>query len=574
MSKKTNTAFEVYGKNAKAPFTLKAYRGEGLVLLAMNWKADTPPINFVGFSIEYKEPNGERFFSVANRINFLDKNGKAVLQKQTSLQSPIQKFRWVHYPRNPYLPGEFEYKVKPVFMDNNEDLSYGASQTISINISNETYSNQLNIAFTRGFIMSQAFVDRYLENQKVTSLIPSSGKTGLTFTPTHPYANEAYSWMGLEARQTILDTLNNAVKDKTAKVFMICYDFNLPELLTPLKKLGKRLTIIIDDSGEHKHESAETEAATILMTTTGGKVKRHHMSKLQHNKVIIVNGKEKIAIGGSTNFTWRGFYVQSNNAVVIKGAKAIQPFLTAFDHYWQFDSAKDFGNSTAADWHSLQLKNIDASVTFSPHGANNKVLPSIAADLTNNTKSNIFYSLAFLYQTPGVIFDGIEKLTNDKNIFAYGISDRKTGGIDIQKPNGNVLPVYATELSTNLPLPFKAEPKRPGVGNSMHHKFIVLDFNLPTARVYTGSYNFSKPADNDNGENLFLIKDRKITVSYMIEALKLFDHYHFRVAVKEAKTKKEILHLKKPPKLKSEKSWWQEHYTDQRKINDRILFSK
>ncbi|MDR6100250.1 hypothetical protein QE369_000428 [Agrobacterium larrymoorei] len=30
----------------------------------------------------------------------------------------------------------------------------------------------------------------------------------------------------------------------------------------------------------------------------------------------------------------------------------------------------------------------------------------------------------------------------------------------------------------------------------MHRKFVVLDFNKPTARLYLGSYNFSEPTDN------------------------------------------------------------------------------
>ena len=31
-----------------------------MVLLAMNWKKGRPPRDFVGFSIEYKEPDGDR----------------------------------------------------------------------------------------------------------------------------------------------------------------------------------------------------------------------------------------------------------------------------------------------------------------------------------------------------------------------------------------------------------------------------------------------------------------------------------------------------------------------------------
>ena len=56
--------FIVTGSNAAALFTLKAYRGESMVLLAMNWKTAKPPEDFVGFAIQYKEPGGDRFFAL------------------------------------------------------------------------------------------------------------------------------------------------------------------------------------------------------------------------------------------------------------------------------------------------------------------------------------------------------------------------------------------------------------------------------------------------------------------------------------------------------------------------------
>ncbi len=107
----------------------------------------------------------------------------------------------------------------------------------------------------------------------------------------------------------------------------------------------------------------------------------------------------------------------------------------------------------------------------------------------------------------------------------------------------------------------------------MHHKFLVVDFDKPTARVYLGSYNFSQPADTKNGENLLLIEDRRVAVSYMIEALRIFDHYHFRVAQNEAKKDRKTLVLSKPPRKAGEKPWWAEYYTNDLKIRDREIFS-
>jgi phosphatidylserine/phosphatidylglycerophosphate/cardiolipin synthase-like enzyme len=221
------------------------------------------------------------------------------------------------------------------------------------------------------------------------------------------------------------------------------------------------------------------------------------------------------------------------------------------------------------------LKGIDAQVAFSPHSSQNALLTQIALDIGEQANSNVFYSLAFLFQTEGAIKEAIKKVTSNDAIFVYGISDRKVGGLDLQKPDGNIAPVFPAALTKNLPEPFKSEPTglSGNVGTRMHHKFVVIDFDKPTARVYLGSYNFSTPADVQNGENLLIIRDRRIAVSYVVEALRIFDHYHFRVVQLEAKAAKKKLQLAKPPQKPGDKPWWTAYYTEARKIRDRELFA-
>ena len=119
--------FEVTGQNPASLFTLKVHRGEGMALVAMNWKEGKPPKNFVGFAIEYKEPGGQRFFPLKNRLAFPGAGGTVNPNQLSTMFSPIQKFRWVHFPRNAELPGEFVYRVTPVFMNDFDELSYGES---------------------------------------------------------------------------------------------------------------------------------------------------------------------------------------------------------------------------------------------------------------------------------------------------------------------------------------------------------------------------------------------------------------------------------------------------------------
>lgn len=271
--------FQVSGRSPAALFTLKVHRGDGMALIAMNWKDARPPADFVGFAIEYKEPKGDRFFVLKNRIGFRGADGKVRPETLSTRLSPIQKFRWVHFPRNAELEGEFTYRVTPVFMNAADELSYGEAQEASLELRRETYPGLLNVTFTRGFVSSQAFVDRYQSAGDISTLLPAKAADGLIFNQTHPKGKEALRWMGFEARSAILEVLDQAIADKKAQVCAVAYDLGEPGVVTRLEKLGKRLRIIIDDSQDHGEDgSAENQAAERLIVSAGAaNVKRHHM---------------------------------------------------------------------------------------------------------------------------------------------------------------------------------------------------------------------------------------------------------------------------------------------------------
>jgi phosphatidylserine/phosphatidylglycerophosphate/cardiolipin synthase-like enzyme len=565
--------FQVRGKNKAAPFRLKVHRGEGMCLLAMDWRKGKPPQDFVGFAIEYREPGGDRFYALKNRLGFLGPDGKVDWRQLSTRQSPIQMFRWVHFPRNAEMEGRFTYRVTPVFMNAKDELSYGEVQEVALPLARETHPGKLNVSFTRGFVSSQAFVDHFGGVEAVPQLLPPNADSGLTFKPTHKEAERAYAWMGFEARHAVLEVLDEALADPKAQVEVVAYELNEPGVLARLEGLGPRLRIILDDSG-HKDEdkSAESQAEKRLVASAGrANVLRQDMKKLQHNKTIVVDGpKVKAAVCGSTNFSWRGFFVQNNAALVVRGAKAIAPFRAAFKAYWENEAG--FAKTPAAEWADLGLRGVDAKVTFSPHSKANSALQGIADEL-RRTKSSLFYSMAFLYQTPGAVLEAIKEVTANPKVFVYGVSDKSIGELELQKPDGNVAPVYPEELGKGVPPPFSQEPSG-GAGIRLHHKFAVLDFDRPAARVYVGSYNFSKGADQSNGENLLFVRDRRVAVAFAIEALRIFDHYSFRVKRQKAESGQGgPLALRKPPRKPGEKPWWDSYYRDPRKVRDRELFA-
>ena len=96
------------------------------------------------------------------------------------------------------------------------------------------------------------------------------------------------------------------------------------------------------------------------------------MGKLQHNKTVVVDGPNvQGAVCGSTNHSWRGFFVQNNNAIILRGKTPVKLFMSCFEDYWANDDAAGFSDTGSAKWNDLQLANIDAQIGFSPRSKKN-----------------------------------------------------------------------------------------------------------------------------------------------------------------------------------------------------------
>lgn len=581
------TGFRVTGGNAAAPFALTIHRGDGMVLLGMDWKGGRPPTDFVGFAIQYREPGTQFFKTARNRIGF---PGQPVPDNGIrTTEAPIQKFRWVHFPFDAALEGPFLYRITPMFMDAAGVLKPGEAQEAELELMRQTIPGKLNVAFTRGFVSSQAFVRNFADGGLVTTLVPPDGDEGLDFVPTHADAERALAWMGFEARSETLALLDRA-REVGAEVRVIAYDLNLPDVVERLEALGPKLKIIIDNSartkGHGRPTSPEAKAAERLMSSAGtANVKRQHMGNLQHQKSIAVHGGGiETVLYGSTNLSWRGLYVQSNNTLAVHSSRAIEDYFTAFETYFNAKGADDFRSSaSSAGWIDLGLPDVDAKVAFSPHSDANSLLDEIGADI-EQAESSVLFSLAFLGQTTkGAIGPALGRAFERPAVHVMGIADArvKAGnlGLTVLTPDNRRKVVRAAALTGNVPPPFLTEPSGlSGIdgkqrGTRMHHKFVVLDFDKPTARVYLGSYNFSEPADDENGENLVLVRDRTVATSYMIEALRIYDHYIFRVAAEERRGSADPLELKRPPG-EEERAWFERDWTDPVRARDRELFAR
>ncbi len=579
---------EFENSGTKGSLTAKLWRGERVCLLGFDVPKPSPDL--VGFAVECREPGASDFVPLKNRIAFsydgpaLDSVTGARIFPSTTC--PFQKFRWVHFPRE-VKDGTYAYRVTAMHMPKDADPIKGDSIELDLSLDPVTYNGFLDVGFTRNFASSQAFLEKFKGvggfNKFSTKIIPGNADEGLTFTKLQKPSG-LYEWMRFEAGDLLCSFLQEAVADPSVSVDAMCYDFNEPELLDLLRKLGKRLRIMIDDSSSTDKQgnptghvtpgSAESHAATALRKTAGtGNVLRTHCRGLQHNKVLIAkrNGKPFKILAGSTNHSFRGLYIQANNILVFSDP-AIAGLFGEYFNLLFHDAANFHKTDLASKWHAVHSPGRPiVRLCFAPHKEPELSLSVVGAAI-DQASSSVFFNLAFLNQAKsGSVRTAIDRLA-EKPIFSYGVSD-KAGGLNVHKPDGTVALVDFAYLAEHSPEPFRSEWSG-GKGINVHHKFVVTDFGLPSARVFTGSCNHSPSGEKNNGDHLIQIDDPKVAAAYAIEAVRVFDHLHFRSAMKKGDKTPGTITLKKPTALSGKPAWFEPYYqANSQKARDRVLFS-
>ncbi|HEY0614691.1 MAG TPA: phospholipase D-like domain-containing protein, partial [Candidatus Elarobacter sp.] len=362
------------------PLTVKAYRGDGCVLIAMDVK-QSACAGLAGFAIA-RSTDGVTFTYAPNRLSF--KPEKAVTAATTTEQrrasaettdiAPYQKFRWVDYPPQT-VDGPYTYRVQAMYFIAGKDPAQGtgalepkATVTFALPLTGKI-SPQFDIAFTRGYVSSQAFVDRYGSNVKSLRFDDSvtydtkQVVTGTSTTPPTTY-KDMYRWLGDGARQLLSDFLVQCEKDGVATgsgYDVFAYDLDEPDFLRVLARDAERgwpIRMVLDDAPLHTKKGArEIEAAKLL---DGSKVDvvRGHFKRFAHDKCVIQRDKAGNAVRvltGSANFSVRGLYVQSNSMIVIDDPDVAKLYGQAFDQ--AFTAMGKFTSAPiAAKWFDFTQK--------------------------------------------------------------------------------------------------------------------------------------------------------------------------------------------------------------------------
>jgi phosphatidylserine/phosphatidylglycerophosphate/cardiolipin synthase-like enzyme len=527
--------------------TVRAYAGDGNVLLA--WDIDPKlTANLAGFAIECKPGDGLSYI-VPNRLSFKTsftaETTAAQRQWTPSTEAPIQRFSWLDYLKSD-SPEPYAYTVTAMHMaPDAAHLRAGEKASVTVSKDQWPFKNLL-MGFTRGYLSSQAYAELF-HNAPISPQPPSVG------FDTGPYEAQ-YAWLGGHARRLLFDFLDECGSDPAISVDVFAYDFNEPDVIRALAKLGPRLRLFLDDAPLHTRPGALEPLARAMLAGSAGdvNVKTGHFQRFAHSKVMIQkkNGRAVKVLTGSANFALRGLYVQANNVLVFNDAAVAGIYEQAFEQ--AFTGMAGFASSPiAAQWLRFPAAagRPAAQFAFSPHKSFHVSLDEVAQAI-QNAESSVLFAIMEL-AGGGPVMDAIKQLGNRK-IFTYGMTQTESSDLKIfsaGNPNGIVVPFAF--LSRHVPEPFVAEWNG-GFGQVIHHKFVVVDFNGKNPKVFTGSSNLSSGGEQDNGDNLIGFSDPALASRYAVEAIRLVDHYHFRAALKTA--------TDQSPLTLSTGDWWKPYF--------------
>jgi len=539
-------------------FSVKAYVGDAKTLLAFNLgKADAK--NLAGFTI-LCTPGSLPSYYLFNQLQFEKPENHAhdaTEPPNSTINAPLHKFRWVHTPGSmhqglePFL-GKYTYTVTPRYFDDNASLlPMDPSKSVSVSVDVLPFKKgRLEVAFTRGFMQSQAFVNHFgikapLRPKDDTLLYDTSQNAGANAAGKQFTFADEYRWMGYTAREKIFDLLNEVLKSKTLRLDMFAYDLNEPDVLDLLLKLAAkgRVRLILDNAALHHNADnpkPEDEFEVLFNKAKKGNagVVRGHFSRYAHDKVMIVSGSTgpRRVLTGSTNFSVTGMYVNSNHVLVFNDEEIAGMYSQVFEEAWATSAkAGVFQKSVlAAQAFTFATRGTPtAEISFAPHKKEfaATLMENVTKRVLQEGKSgkitgSVLFAIMDLGSGDGPVRPALNALHKDQSIFSYGISD-SADGIKLYSPKTKTgVLVTGKPVSTMLPPPFNQVPGV-GIGHQIHHKFVVCGFNTPDAVVYCGSSNLATGGEESNGDNLLALRGSDVATVFAIEALALVDHFSF-----------------------------------------------
>jgi phosphatidylserine/phosphatidylglycerophosphate/cardiolipin synthase-like enzyme len=216
---------------------------------------------------------------------------------------------------------------------------------------------------------------------------------------------------------------------------------------------------------------------------------------LMHNKFAIIDRAE--VWSGSMNYTVSEAYRNNNNLIRLRSRPLADDYTAEFEEMFVDDL---FGPGSPANTPHPEFS-VDGSqieVYFSPDDG----VAQRLVELILSAEESVYF-LAYSFTSDDLAAALLER--NQADIHIAGV-------MEARQVESNTGSEYERLRAAGIDVRLDGNP------DNMHHKVLVID----GAIVVTGSYNFSRSAEERNDENTLVLHDPQIAALYLEEFEKVF----------------------------------------------------
>jgi phosphatidylserine/phosphatidylglycerophosphate/cardiolipin synthase-like enzyme len=322
-----------------------------------------------------------------------------------------------------------------------------------------------------------------------------------TDTPIAPPASD--SWYDLyftdPAATADLDDPAGGIPDAIAAslaeaqntIDVAVYEFDLrtlSEALAAAAQRGVSVRVVTDSDSLVEQTFLDLLAANIPVVDD-------QRSALMHDKFVVIDGATVWT--GSMNFTRNDAYRNNNNFIQIRSTRLAENYAAEFEEMF---TRREFGPTSTADTPRATLTINDTFVEnyFAPDdGAALHIEDALKAARVS------VHFMAFSFT---------------RTDFADALIQRAQAGVTVQGVFEKRQIAAGGDAAWNALRGAGLDVRQDGNPFNLHSKVFVIDQQV----VVTGSYNFSRNAEENNDENVLIVYNPQIAAAYFAEWQKVW----------------------------------------------------
>ncbi|MEZ0371661.1 MAG: phospholipase D-like domain-containing protein [Candidatus Sericytochromatia bacterium] len=278
------------------------------------------------------------------------------------------------------------------------------------------------------------------------------------------------------------------INEATKTIDLAIFDLEEPsaaEALIAARKRGVRVRVVTDT--DNMGEPGMPQIARAIhrrMRAAGISIKGDKRRPFMHNKFMIIDGEQVVT--GSLNLTPYSLYRDNNNSLRINSPQLAANYQAEFERLF---TRELFGsNPHQIPYPVVQVDGATIQTYFSPRGGTKQAILETLSKAQKQIRMMAF----------SVTDEDVQQLLIEKHRQGVSIEAIFDGCMISQYS------IFQDLLLKNIPVMID--------GNQalLHSKVFVVDGQV----VITGSYNFSKNAEERNNENTLIIRSPKVAGFY------------------------------------------------------------